>query len=910
MKKITSFLLLLCVALMGATTASAETIKLTTSNGLPGQLSNGQYTFESEALTAQSPFKYMRLTFFDTYGHNTTADQFKFVCISEFYLLKEDGTEIPLTVDNFSTNAQETREGTGKGTMDNICDDNTESGNYWHSTWSSSIGEYHYLQIALPEDMDPISTYKLKWITRNQNNSPISLAVTTATTAEDLNNVQYTEDGKTYNILTSNNGLPGTQGQTSVSSQYSWSSNLITYDEPVNKLVFKVIETNTKARFGSYPFFTLSEFKVYDENGTQVTLTTDNFECNAVHDGDGQGIAGVCDNNNDTYLHTRYSGNNPNTYHYLKVILPTAMSKLKIAFDSRNQNNVPSVVEFAAYNDAPTGYTAIDEGVYRIVSANSNWANSLKAITGSLQGNSCSAGWEGVDVNDPEQYWTIAGNETDGYTLQNTHFGDKKYLTTTKNANGDTDEKKYRGRPSSLTDNGTKYKFYYLGDGQYNIFPVEFPYPLHCANQADNYAESTLTTWAGDANSPSSWTLVKSSELEASRISVKSALSGVSTTATVADNAIGTNPGQVNTNMSLDELKAAVTTRNNAATAANTAVAGEDVEAMGSAYNALVTAKAVVPTPNAIEANKYYRLKGGASSTYAVAANAGGRMTMAELSDDNKASTIFYLDDNKLLSYANGYYVYQTREIGALGNSCTWTFTPNANKLGVMTLQAGGTTGNVGTWMYDNFTNVGMVDRNGQLAGDNTNWYIEAVDELPVSISAARYATIYAPVALTIPAGVEAYAAEFTDGKVMLTPVEGTIPANTGVVLEGEKGSHDFTITTTDATVTSALSGNKATATVADDATAYILSKGTQGVGFYKLNSTERTIQGGRAFYTVPASTESAVAFIFGGEVTGINNAVINNTNNAPIYDLTGRKVAKAVKGGLYIQNGRKFIVK
>lgn len=42
MKKITSLLLLLCVALMGGTTASAETIKLTTSNGLPGQLNGKQ----------------------------------------------------------------------------------------------------------------------------------------------------------------------------------------------------------------------------------------------------------------------------------------------------------------------------------------------------------------------------------------------------------------------------------------------------------------------------------------------------------------------------------------------------------------------------------------------------------------------------------------------------------------------------------------------------------------------------------------------------------------------------------------------------------------------------------------------------------------------------------------------------
>lgn len=903
MKKITSFLLLLCVALMGATTASAETIKLTTSNGLPGQLNGGQYTFESEALTAQNPFKYMRLTFFDTYGHNTNADNFKFVCISEFYLEDAEGNEIPLTVDNFSTNAQETQEGGTQGLMANICDDNTGSSNYWHSSWSSAIGEYHYLQIALPESMDPISTYKLKWITRNQNNSPISLAVTTGNTAEDITNEvkswQWTEDnGHVFKLLQSGNGLPGTLEN----GQYSWTSDLLTYDTPIKNLILRVIGTNTGGRWHGYPFFTLSEIKVYDENDEQVTLTTDNLSCNAIQTNDGGKLPAVCDNNTGTFLHTAYNNNStgdPETYHYLKIKLPEAMSKLKVAFISRNANNVPKCVELEAYAEDD-----IQSGVYRIVSANSNWANNLKAITGSLNGQSCSAGWEGVDENDPEQYWTLTNNQqTDFYTLQNTHFGDKKFLTTNKG----------QGQKSTLADNSAKYTLHYLGDGQYNIYVKNSEFPLHCANQADGWAQSTLTTWAGGANSASAWKFVKVNDYEAGRVSLNSVLSGVPSDASVADNAIGTNPGQVNTEMTLDELKTAVTTRNEAVATATTAKAGEDVAAMETAYTALVAAKAAIPATNAIEANKYYRLKGCASSTYAVAANAGAQMTMATLSDDNKATTIFYLDGNKLLSYSNGYYVYQTREIGALDNSCTWTISPNTSKLGTMTLKAGGTTNNVGTWMYDNFTKVGKVDRNGQLAGDNTNWYIEAVDKLPVSISAARYATIYAPVALTIPAGVEAYAAEFTDGKVMLTPVEGTIPANTGVVLEGNKGTYDFAITTTDANVNSALSGNKATANVADDATAYILSKGTQGVGFYKLNSTERTIQGGRAFYTVPASTEgtAAIAFIFGGEVTGINNAVSNDAqSNAPIYDLTGRKVAKAVKGGLYIQNGRKFIVK
>lgn len=31
---------------------------------------------------------------------------------------------------------------------------------------------------------------------------------------------------------------------------------------------------------------------------------------------------------------------------------------------------------------------------------------------------------------------------------------------------------------------------------------------------------------------------------------------------------------------------------------------------------------------------------------------------------------------------------------------------------------------------------------------------------------------------------------------------------------------------------------------------------------------------------------------------------------DAPVFDLSGRRVVKVVKGGLYIQNGKKFIVK
>jgi hypothetical protein len=49
--------------------------------------------------------------------------------------------------------------------------------------------------------------------------------------------------------------------------------------------------------------------------------------------------------------------------------------------------------------------------------------------------------------------------------------------------------------------------------------------------------------------------------------------------------------------------------------------------------------------------------------------------------------------------------------------------------------------------------------------------------------------------------------------------------------------------------------------------------------------------------------------FNFGGETTVIDAVEVENAN-APIYDLSGRRVLTTVKGGVYIQNGKKFIVK
>ena len=281
---------------------------------------------------------------------------------------------------------------------------------------------------------------------------------------------------------------------------------------------------------------------------------------------------------------------------------------------------------------------------------------------------------------------------------------------------------------------------------------------------------------------------------------------------------------------------------------------------------------------------------------------------------NNAANFIFYYKDQKLIAYGTGYKA--TLDDVSLGykgivDGTAVTFKAATEARGEYNVvYNAGSKGN--RKLYTNvsgskyYTDAYDVTKNH----NRCRFWLEAVTSLPVSVSVAGYATLFAPVALTIPQNVQAYTASFADNKVTLTPIEGTIPANTGVVIEAAEGTYNFAITTTEATATSDLTGNVATANVDAASAAYILGKtDAQGVGFFKLNSTDRAIKGGRAYYVAPNA--GAAAYLFNGNVTGLEaiKTALNDAN-APIYDLSGRKVAKAVKGGLYIKNGQKFIVK
>ena len=187
-----------------------------------------------------------------------------------------------------------------------------------------------------------------------------------------------------------------------------------------------------------------------------------------------------------------------------------------------------------------------------------------------------------------------------------------------------------------------------------------------------------------------------------------------------------------------------------------------------------------------------------------------------------------------------------------------------------------------------------------------------------VDIKELKYATFYAPVAVQIPEGLDAYyVSETTKQSASMTAIEDVIPAKTGVVLYSETAkSYEFVVAAT----VPAIEGNKLLGTTADkyiEGNAYVLASVEGKVGFYtaELNKNAEGAEGdshflnnaGKAYLPVAASEARFIGFDFGTE-TAIDELNGENGNvKTAIYDLSGRRVQKAQKG-LYIVNGKKVV--
>lgn len=195
---------------------------------------------------------------------------------------------------------------------------------------------------------------------------------------------------------------------------------------------------------------------------------------------------------------------------------------------------------------------------------------------------------------------------------------------------------------------------------------------------------------------------------------------------------------------------------------------------------------------------------------------------------------------------------------------------------------------------------------------------IEATYVLPLHNSEAdnaAFATTCAPFNFAIVGDdVKAYAGKLSaDGKELdMKEIEGNVPANQGVILKAAMGVSEVTVkvvNTADA-IDNDLKGTNDEMTDLSQVYVFGRDKVTRHVGFYTA-AGDAPLPANRAYLDKPAQEAvNAVAMNFGnGMVTNINTAIsAQSADNAPIYDLSGRRVQRTVKGDLYIKGGRKFM--
>lgn len=182
-----------------------------------------------------------------------------------------------------------------------------------------------------------------------------------------------------------------------------------------------------------------------------------------------------------------------------------------------------------------------------------------------------------------------------------------------------------------------------------------------------------------------------------------------------------------------------------------------------------------------------------------------------------------------------------------------------------------------------------------------------------LTVGDAGAATLVLPYEATIPSGVKAYTLSYTSGdEVSATEVSTTIPANTPVLINATAGTYTFEATDTKTTKAAAPAKDALTgvwtSTTAPSGS-YILYNGTDGLGFYKADGSTNTVAANHAYLTATAATAKSLKINYNG-TTNISNITNDENANAPVYNIQGMRMGKNLPKGIYIKNGKKFVVK
>ena len=870
------------LTLLFAVTAWAQS-SLRVSEGLLATQKNTQYYWTSQKITKAADATKLRVTFMAT-SNNEKPAGFPCVAIAEFYLYDKNGAAVALTEANFSSNATQGNE----GKMSSICDGFTTQQDgqgeydwYWHSQWSGSPTPYgeHYLEIDLanvPQGTD-LSEFSFGWVTRRAQASPADVIIATGATTEEL-------------VKNTNNGmLP--KVSTDIVTVYTIknvrSNKYLTYSEEHAKPQQKSDVTEE----GYWYFTEGTDGKVVMHNVASGKVLGTNFEMS---------------NEGEWFI----SGS-PYRYKNLVISKTSDITANNCIDDQGSHTTIGSWSHTAGDNEGTSWYIEEASVDFAMLSLQSMKIASI-----------------GEAVTELAEGWYILNNAgRNGYVSQ--EGNNWKMRGTDQVAAGDLAREK-AGYLFKITKNGEYYnvvsgngKYFQLGHNtaSTSATPVNIDITVISGNnfclfdKDHGYAadgQEVGNAFVGWANSvPASAggndsyrllpvELVDISNIEMLKLPLTEAIANAQALYENVKNHIGEGLGQYTAPADFETQFAAIVAFHNAIDETTTAA---DVEAKIAELEALVASFKINPPV----AGKYYTFK---NDTYYItsAVTEAGRVAMSETKD---ATAIYYYDGEHLLAYTTGLYFGLNKD--------DWTFetvgSDNISKIEFVAAANGVACKfnikSADRWLHRTDAYVNRCTNN--TCGNAHNWTIEEVTSLPVSVTAAGYATFFAPVAVSLPSGVTAHTVTINDEWATLSEALTVVPAETGVVLVGA-GSHSLAITTTDATATSALLGTTAATYIAKNA--YVLSTGTNGVGFYGaiLNQQSNTafLNNSHKAYLPMTDGVNAASYSFRFEegTTGIGEVKGENGEVKAIFDLTGRRVEAITAPGIYIVNGKKVLVK
>ncbi len=220
-----------------------------------------------------------------------------------------------------------------------------------------------------------------------------------------------------------------------------------------------------------------------------------------------------------------------------------------------------------------------------------------------------------------------------------------------------------------------------------------------------------------------------------------------------------------------------------------------------------------------------------------------------------------------------------------------------------------------------NRDNIGLVFYNNKNASDDNNSRLQII---PVGHTVALTPTANLGNVATFshnygsnllaPAGVTVYTVKVADaGTAQLLPVGSQeIPAGVGVVLASESATRASLVqNASTAAVTypdNDLVALPAGGVPVDPSTAYVFTlTDSNDAVFRALSDADQTFAANKAYLANAGSGAEQMSIVPGGATTGVATAVKTEAG-AQVYDLSGRRVQKPLKGGLYIRNGKKFL--